>query len=302
MRVLRAGIATAAMLACPAVAETGRHRLAPPASPASDSSPADSASPVDIVPPSPAEPERKRAVPRPAPAAPRTEASRKDAAQRVAAARRRVSQSIAHSADRARYLALDAVRPVLQGCPPVLQSGGGCTFSSRAAALKRTLFGSPYTPRLFGLAHYRDGAYRYVDGYLLREGASGEPAGWIPLLGGALSPGRLWPEGYPSFRLPAYLVDYFDLGETSHYRFADNVVYRIADDGAAITAIAALLTGDRFSIGDRLPRGYDVYNVPLPYRTRYPDSAEVTYRYSDGRVYRIDPATGLIQGADDLLA
>mgnify|MGYP005810412373 FL=1 len=50
-----------------------------------------------------------------------------------------------------------------------------------------------------------------------------------------------------------------------------------------------------------MPSGYDVYNVPYPYRDRYNDSDDAWYRYSDGYVYQIDPQTQLISAAIDLL-
>ena len=65
--------------------------------------------------------------------------------------------------------------------------------------------------------------------------------------------------------------------------------------------MVALLTGDDFTIGEPMPSGYDVYNVPYPYRDRYNDSDDAWYRYSDGYVYQIDPQTQLISAAIDLL-
>ena len=71
---------------------------------------------------------------------------------------------------------------------------------------------------------------------------------------------------------------------------------------SAITSIAALLTGDNFEIGGPVPAGYDVYNVPYPYRDQYIDGPDARYRYSDGYIYQIDPTTQLVTAAIDLLA
>jgi len=62
-----------------------------------------------------------------------------------------------------------------------------------------------------------------------------------------------------------------------------------------------MLTGDDFVVGQPMPRGYDVYNVPYSYRDRYYDTPQARYRYSDGYIYRVDPPTMLITAAIDML-
>ena len=132
---------------------------------------------------------------------------------------------------------------------------------------------------------------QWLDGYRTRAG----------LLGGALALGKTWPERIESAAAPAYYVDYFDLGSAASYRFAENVLYRVDPEDASITGVAALLTGDDFVIGQEMPAGYDVYNVPYSYRTRYQDTPTVWYRYVDGYVYRVDPRTRRVTAAIDLL-
>jgi hypothetical protein len=137
---------------------------------------------------------------------------------------------------------------------------------------------------------------------LLRLGPDGRIGGYIPLLGGALAIGNVWPTFYQPVALPVYYESYYGLGPYQSYRYADNVIYRVDPQTAAITSIAALLTGDDFVIGRPMPIGYDVYNVPYAYRTRYYDTPDALYRYSDGYVYQIDPETRLIAAAIELLA
>ena len=132
---------------------------------------------------------------------------------------------------------------------------------------------------------------QWLDGYRTRAG----------LLGGALALGKTWPERIESAAAPAYYVDYFDLGSAASYRFAENVLYRVDPEDASITGVAALLTGDEFVIGQEMPAGYDVYNVPYSYRTRYQDTPTVWYRYVDGYVYRVDPRTRQVTAAIELL-
>ncbi|MBX7483266.1 hypothetical protein [Qipengyuania qiaonensis] len=213
--------------------------------------------------------------------------------------------------DRARYdrdrtfLVRDRDRSVIDGCPPGLaKKYNGCMPPGQAKQRYenyRPWNGYDYRPRLFGLTNYSTGRYYYDDGYLLRPASNGLIAGYIPLLGGALAVGNPWPSNYNSYAVPDYYVDYYDLGPASSYRYADNVIYRVDPSDAAIISVAALLTGNEFVIGQSMPQGYDVYNVPYAYRDRYYDTSDASYRYSDGYVYQIDPETQLISAAIDLL-
>jgi hypothetical protein len=62
-----------------------------------------------------------------------------------------------------------------------------------------------------------------------------------------------------------------------------------------VTALLALVTGQNFAVGQPLPAGYDVYNVPFAYRDDYYDDEDDWYRYADGRIYQVDPTTRLIE-------
>lgn len=203
-----------------------------------------------------------------------------------------------------RWLSQDRNRGLIAGCPPGLaKKRNGCNPPGQVRDRhQRSLFGQNYRPSLFGLSNYdRRGDYSYNDGYLVRYGDDGRIANWLPLLGGALGIGNVWPSGYQSYNVPDYYVDYYDLGGPDRYRYADNVIYRVNPDDAAITSIAALITGDEFTVGQQMPMGYDVYNVPYAYRDRYYDTPEYMYRYSDGYVYQVDPENRLVSAAIDLL-
>jgi hypothetical protein len=147
-----------------------------------------------------------------------------------------------------------------------------------------------------------DGRYIYDDGYLVRLGPDGRVGSYIPLLGGALGIGQVWPTYYQPYQLPNYYEQYYGLGPYQSYRYADNVIYRVDPETAAITSIAALLTGDDFTVGQPMPLGYDIYNVPYGYRDQYVDGPDAYYRYADGYVYQVDPETQLIAAAIQLLA
>ncbi len=198
---------------------------------------------------------------------------------------------------RVRDFARLAPRGLIEGCPPGLaRKNPPCVPPGQV----RNLFGWD-RPDFWGLT-LGDGRYFYDDGYLIRYAPSGGILGYIPLLGGALAVGNAWPNYYEPFAMPVYYERYYGLGPYDSYRYADNVIYRVDPETAAITSVAALLTGDDFAIGRPMPLGYDVYNVPWGYRDRYIDGPDSYYRYADGYVYQVDPETRLIAAAIELLA
>lgn len=187
---------------------------------------------------------------------------------------------------------------LINGCPPGLaKKNNGCNPPGLAKAQYRDYDRSDWW-RLPGLS---DGRYRYYDNNLVRLSPTGSILGYYPLLGGALAAGNVWPNWFDHQPVPAYYESYYGLGPSGSYRYADNVLYRVDPDTAAISSIAALLTGDTFAVGQRMPLGYDVYNVPYEYRDRYADGPDAYYRYSDGYVYQVDPTTQLIAAAIQLL-
>lgn len=194
-------------------------------------------------------------------------------------------------------------RGLVNGCPPGLaKKANGCMPPGLA---KGTDWPRGDTwehvfqrPDWWGYRDWRDGRARYYDGYLLRLDGRGVSS-FIPLLGGALALGSVWPNYYEPYVLPPYYQDFYGLGPS--YRYADNVLYRIDPETAAITSIAALLTGSDITIGQPLPAYYGIYNVPYAYRDRYADGPDALYRYNDGYIYRVDPETRLVQAAIELL-
>lgn len=188
-------------------------------------------------------------------------------------------------------------RGAIQGCPPGLaKKNNGCVPPGhpRQNAERR------YDRNWWGLRSLTSvNDYRYYDGNMVRYGSDGRIAGYYPLLGGSLLAGNVWPDFYPATPLPDYYRTYYGLG--ADYRYADGAIYRVNPQTLAIQSLAALLTGDRFSVGQALPPGYGVYNVPYQYRDRYADGPDANYRYSDGYVYQVDPTSRLIVAAIRLL-
>lgn len=182
-----------------------------------------------------------------------------------------------------------------KGCPPGLaRKYNGCM----PPGLARPPADAWYRPTWYGSDWGQD--YRYVDGYLLRTSGS-SVLSYIPLLGGALAIGQVWPSTYEPVALPPYYADYYDLGPADSYRYYDDTIYGVDPGSSQISNVLALLTGSDIAIGEPMPAGYDIYNVPYEYRDRYYDTPEANYRYSDGTIYQVDPTTQLVQAAIELL-
>ena len=193
--------------------------------------------------------------------------------------------------------------PLIPGCPPGLASKG-CIPPGQA----RKLWGyaDPWDNWYAYPTWYRyDDRYdwRYDDGYLYRI----DPArliveAFLPLLGGALFVGNPWPDYYSDAAVDPYYVRYYGYDpEDVDFRYGDGAIFAVNPRSHRIDAVVALITGDHWVIGDRMPDGYDFYNVPPDYRDRYYDSDRAWYRYCDGYVYEVDPATLLVRAAFKLL-
>jgi len=193
-------------------------------------------------------------------------------------------------------------RGLIDGCPPGLaKKNNGCLPPGKARAMFN---GDDRYARWFNAvpSRYRDDYddYSYRDGYLYRSSSDGI-SGWLPLLGGALGVGELFPVRYRSFEMPQAYDDYYARDDDYDYRYADGAIFAVDPQTQLIRSIAALVTGDEWVVGEEMPLGYDAYNVPLDYRDEYADSDEWNYRYADGNVYRVDPTTQLISAVISLL-
>jgi hypothetical protein len=192
-------------------------------------------------------------------------------------------------------------RGLIAGCPPGLaRKDNGCLppgQARRIEAERRARY--DYVWDRMARDGYR---YRYDDGYLYRVNSSGGLLGWLPVLGGALSTGSVWPTQYSYQPAPTYYTNYYRLPDRYDYRYADGVLYGVDRQNNGISQIAALLTGQQWTVGQAMPSGYDIYNVPYDYRARYADTPDRWYRYNDGYVYQVDPTTRLVQAVIQLLA
>jgi hypothetical protein len=137
-------------------------------------------------------------------------------------------------------------------------------------------------------------SYRYANGYMYQvDPITGLIEDVDPMMGYGYGYGQMMPATYSAYNVPyQYRPLYYDTSD-SYYRYAPGAIYQVDPTTSLITGIAALLTGG-MTIGQPLPVGYSAYNVPYAYRTTYYDTPDAMYRYSNGYIYRVDPATQLV--------
>ncbi|MEO5611461.1 MAG: hypothetical protein ABIQ67_01635 [Sphingomicrobium sp.] len=140
--------------------------------------------------------------------------------------------------------------------------------------------------------------YNSNDGYLYQLNRDNNlVTGLFPLLGGAFGAGQMLPYGYSNYNVPyGYQSLYYDTPDYN-YRYGDGAIYQVNPNTGLIQAVVALLTGSNFGVGQQLPIGYDVYNVPYGYRDQYYDTADNWYRYDNGMIYHVDPYSRMIESA-----
>ena len=161
-----------------------------------------------------------------------------------------------------------------------------------------TWFGNSYVPDYYGWnAFYPDTPfvdYRYLNGNIYGvDPYTGLIEDVIPTYGYGYGIGQMLPAGYGYYNVPyQYRSLYYDTPDYNYW-YAPGAIYQYDRSSSLITSIAALLSPG-LSIGQQLPMGYDVYNVPYAYRTTYYDTPSAWYRYNNGYIYQVDPTTRLV--------
>ena len=197
------------------------------------------------------------------------------------------------------------------GCPPGLAKQNAFCLPPgqlRRAQLigqriDRSRFGPVPEDWLFRFRDDDDFYYLYDDdGYIYRVERDGDLISSIlPLFGSGLTIGEPLPLGYDVYNLPVPYRDYYMDDDDWLYRYDDGAIYRVDNETRMIESIVALLTGNPITVGQPLPTGYDVYNLPFDYRDRYVDDADSLYRYSNGGIYQVDPTTMLVQALVEMI-
>jgi hypothetical protein len=115
----------------------------------------------------------------------------------------------------------------------------------------------------------------------------------IPTYAGGYGVGQLLPSSYSYYNVPYQYRSLYPSGGDYGYWYAPGAIYQYDQSSSLITSVAALLSPG-FAMGQPLPAGYNVYNVPYGYRSTYYDTATDWYRYNNGSIYRVDPTTMLV--------
>jgi len=155
-----------------------------------------------------------------------------------------------------------------------------------------------YVPSSYGFnSFYPDSPYncnRYVNGVIYQvDCVTGFVENVIPMYASGYGVGQMLPTGYGYYNVPyQYRSMYYDTSDYGYW-YAPGAIYQYDPSSSMITSVAALLSPG-FNIGQPLPMGYDVYNVPYDYRATYYDTPSAMYRYNNGNIYQIDPATMLV--------
>ena len=150
--------------------------------------------------------------------------------------------------------------------------------------------------------------YRYGnDGTVYRfDRGTGLVSSVVPIYGSGLFLGEPMPLGYDVYNVPLAYRSFYPDNDDYLYRYYGNGIYRVDADTMLVDSMVELLTGGvgglgGLGVGDPLPMGYDVYNMPMAYRDTYYDTGDSWYRYADGYVYQVDPETRLIEAVISLL-
>jgi hypothetical protein len=162
-----------------------------------------------------------------------------------------------------------------------------------------TPYMSSYVPASYGLdsfypAYYGGTCNRYAYGVVYQvDCVTGMVEDVVPLYAGGYGVGQLLPSAYSYYNVPMqYRSLYYPTADYSYW-YAPGAIYQYDPRSSMITSVAALMAPG-FSVGQPLPAGYDVYNVPYAYRSTYYDTPTAWYRYNNGYIYQVDPSTMLV--------
>jgi hypothetical protein len=141
---------------------------------------------------------------------------------------------------------------------------------------------------------YGDLCNRYEYGVIYQVDCySGMVENVIPTYAGGYGVGQLLPTAYTTYNVPTqYRSMYYNTADAGYW-YAPGAIYQYDPRSSVITSVATLMAPG-FSIGQPLPVGYDVYNVPYDYRPTYYDTATAWYRYNNGYIYQVDPTTQIV--------
>jgi hypothetical protein len=157
-----------------------------------------------------------------------------------------------------------------------------------------------YVPSYYGLNSFYPASYgndicnRYMNGVVYQVDCyTGMVENVMPMYASGYGVGQLLPSSYSYYNVPMqYRSMYYNTADAGYW-YSPGAIYQYDPSSSLITSVAALMTPG-FTVGQQLPMGYGMYNVPLSYRATYYDTPDAWYRYNNGYIYRVDPATQLV--------
>ena len=160
---------------------------------------------------------------------------------------------------------------------------------------------SSYAPDYYGYNSFYPASYgygnlcnRYAYGVVYQvDCATGFVENVIPTYAGGYGVGQMLPSAYNYYNVPYQYRSLYPDTAGAGYWYAPGAIYQYDPSTSLITSVAALLSPG-LTVGQPLPAGYDVYNVPVAYRPTYYDTPTAWYRYNNGYIYQVDPATQLV--------
>jgi hypothetical protein len=166
-------------------------------------------------------------------------------------------------------------------------------------------FMSSYVPAYYGLNSFYPASFdyglgygnvcnRYAYGVIYQVDCfTGMVENVIPTYAGGYGVGQILPSAYSYYNVPMqYRSLYYPTADYSYW-YAPGAIYQYDPRSSLITSVAALMSPG-FTIGQPLPVGYTMYNVPIAYRSTYYDTPNAWYRYNNGYIYQVDPSTMLV--------
>ena len=160
-----------------------------------------------------------------------------------------------------------------------------------------SFYPASYDPYAYGYGYggdYDELCNRYYDGVVYQVDCdTGFIEDVVPLYAGGYGVGQMLPAASGYYNVPYQYRDVYYNDDGRNYWYAPGAIYQVDPKSNLITAVAALLSSG-FTVGQRLPAGYSMYNVPMGYRDTYYDTDDAWYRYNNGYIYQVDPTTQLV--------
>jgi hypothetical protein len=160
-----------------------------------------------------------------------------------------------------------------------------------------TSYMNSYAPDYYGFNSFYPastpyGCNRYMNGVVYQvDCLTGMVENVVPLYASGYGVGQMLPSSYDYYNVPYQYRDMYPA--SNNYWYAPGAIYQYDQSSSLITSVAALLSPG-LTVGQQLPMGYDAYNVPYGYRQTYYDTPNAWYRYNNGYIYQVDPATQLV--------